>query len=364
MAQPQRNNPNQPRPQRAANAPADLELPKIAEEYGIDKAVWLALRNFYPASQDASIVMVYEYCKARGLDPLKKPVHIVPMWVKDANGIGHMRDIVMPGIQEMRITAARTREYAGSDPAKMGATINVPVTNASDAPSNVMMLSVPESVTMTVYRLVQGKKYAFTHTEYFLEAVARKNGGLINEMWQKRPIGQLTKCAEAGALRKAFPEELGGEYAAEEMEGREELIPQGLPSLPAEHGPSGVAGPETITATVVEEPVGTTELRQPEEQAKNAEASKAVREINEPQPDPRPVDNDEAVAADADDATDPGTAPSTTDFTIELPDGARGVLTRTMQSKGVTEVQLLSKLGANVTIANINQALQLVKAWE
>ena len=36
-------------------------------------------------------------------------------------------------------------------------------------------------------------------------------------MWKQRPYGQLEKCAEAAALRKAFPEELGNEYAAEEM---------------------------------------------------------------------------------------------------------------------------------------------------
>jgi hypothetical protein len=39
-----------------------------------------------------------------------------------------------------------------------------------------------------------------------------------NEMWQKRPKGQLLKCAKAASLRAAFPEEAG--YTAEEMEGK------------------------------------------------------------------------------------------------------------------------------------------------
>ena len=39
-------------------------------------------------------------------------------------------------------------------------------------------------------------------------------------MWQQRPYGQLGKCAEAAALRKAFPEEIGNDYTAEEMEGK------------------------------------------------------------------------------------------------------------------------------------------------
>jgi hypothetical protein len=41
-----------------------------------------------------------------------------------------------------------------------------------------------------------------------------------NEMWAKRPFGQLDKCVEAAALRKAFPEELGNTYTVDEMEGR------------------------------------------------------------------------------------------------------------------------------------------------
>ena len=40
-------------------------------------------------------------------------------------------------------------------------------------------------------------------------------------MWQKRKFGQIAKCAEAEALRCAFPEELGGIYTAEEMRDQE-----------------------------------------------------------------------------------------------------------------------------------------------
>ena len=40
-------------------------------------------------------------------------------------------------------------------------------------------------------------------------------------MWRKRAYGQLAKCTEAQALRKAFPEFSGGQATAEEMEGKD-----------------------------------------------------------------------------------------------------------------------------------------------
>lgn len=42
-------------------------------------------------------------------------------------------------------------------------------------------------------------------------------------MWAKRPYGQLAKCAEAQALRKAFPE-VGSMPTAEEMAGKEFVV--------------------------------------------------------------------------------------------------------------------------------------------
>lgn len=194
-----------------SNLPANIKT--ALTERNIDIAVWTTLQNsVFPGAKDESILLAIDYCKARKLDILKKPCHIVPMSVtlsgeKDKNGYDKKiwRDVIMPGIYEQRITAFRTGQMAGQDEPVFGETINYKNVNA------------PEWCKVTVYRLINNMRCAFSHTEYFVESCATTKDGDINSVWTKRPRGQLAKCAEAGALRKAFPDELGGVITADEV---------------------------------------------------------------------------------------------------------------------------------------------------
>lgn len=195
--------------------PANIQT--ALKERNIDLAVWSTLQNsVFPGAKDESIILAVDYCKARKLDILKKPCHIVPMQVtlsgeKERGSDGKLydkkiwRDVIMPGIYEQRITAFRTGQMAGQDEPVFGETISFKGVDA------------PEWCRVTVYRFINGERCAFSHTEYFSEACATTKEGKLNSMWSKRPRGQLAKCAEAGALRKAFPDELGGVITAEEI---------------------------------------------------------------------------------------------------------------------------------------------------
>lgn len=189
-------------------------LPAIASQRGLDEATWNALTNsVFPGAKEESIVLAVDYCRARKLDVMKKPCHIVPMKVKDQQtGETSWRDVIMPGIYEQRTTAFKTGQMAGQDEPVFGDLIMHKGVQA------------PEWCRVTVYRFIGGHRCAFTHTEYFVEACATTGSGEINSMWRKRPRGQLAKCAEAGALRKAFPDELGGVMTAEEMQDSVERI--------------------------------------------------------------------------------------------------------------------------------------------
>jgi phage recombination protein Bet len=192
-------------------------LSTLLSDRGIDQTLWSAIGgSIFPGASEDSILLAYDYCKARGLDILKKPCHIVPMNVKDAKTNSYSwRDVIMPGIAEARITANRTGKYAGQDAPIFGEMVELNFGGANH--------TVPEFCTVTVYRMVSKTRMACSHTEFFEEACGTNKAGALNAMWTKRKRGQLAKCAEAGALRKAFPEELGGINTVEEMEGAQDI---------------------------------------------------------------------------------------------------------------------------------------------
>lgn len=217
-----------------AKAAVPSQVPAVLQERGVDLSMYNVLRNvvFPAAKDDGAIAMAFDYCKARGLDILKKPVHIVPVWDSRANGgRGGMVETVWPSIYEVRTTAARTGAYAGKDAPAFGPDVTKTFGAEEYSVKNrngnwekkkgvPKSYTFPESCTVTIYKLISGVRVAFSGTVYWEEAAVFTKDGHPNAMWSKRVRGQLAKCAEAEALRAAFPEETGGMMTAEEMEGR------------------------------------------------------------------------------------------------------------------------------------------------
>lgn len=194
-------------------------------------------RSLYPGAKKESVALVLNYCRAARLDPMLKPVHIVPMKVstgqKDNRGfdIKEERDVIMPGVGLYRIKAAETGQYSGIGEPIFGAMLTMTFVEyiweeGEDGKrhkrKSESQIEYPEWCQITVFRNVAGTLCEFTAKEYWIENYAAKGDGTTpNAMWRKRPRAQLAKCAEAQALRKAFPGETGNQPTAEEMEGKE-----------------------------------------------------------------------------------------------------------------------------------------------
>ncbi len=168
--------------------------------------------SLYPGAALSSIKLVVSYCKASAMDPMQKPVHIVPMWDSEAK---QMRDVIMPGIGLYRTQAARNG-CAGITEPEFGPDVTEEIGG--------VRITYPAWARVTVKRVIaSGQVVDFTAKEFWKENYAVKGGQAKsiapNAMWTKRPYGQIAKCAEAQALRKAFPE-IGSAPTADEMEGK------------------------------------------------------------------------------------------------------------------------------------------------
>lgn len=301
--------------------------------------------SIYPGASDASVDMVLAYCEAARLDPMMKPVHIVPMSVgtgrKDSNGweIKETRDVVMPGIGLYRTNAARTTQYAGCSEPEFGPTRTLhykreiwedrPGGNGRQKRLEDATLEYPEWCRITVRKLLGNSVVEFTAKEYWIENYATKNASsdAPNAMWAKRPFAQLAKCTEAQGLRKAFPEAVGSQPTAEEMEGKGDYID--VESVRVDTS-AGSGGSDDLT------PRAKPAQSSPIEGAATREASKPA-----------------AAAATARAAIAPG---------IDLTDSQkRMLLVKAKQAGLMDEAAVLAKFPA-ISIVNMNEVIAQMRA--
>lgn len=182
------------------------------------------------ATADELKLYLYD-CARQGVHPLDKLLHFTKRGGKYTP---------VTSIDLMRTRAADTGEYAGSDDAAF-----------QEGPL------APSAASVTVWRLVQGQRCAFTATARWDEYYP---GDAAGSMWRKMPHTMLAKCAEALALRKGFPRQLAGLYAREELDQAERGESSGysvqapaatvaaavVPSVP--NGDSGASAPDATVA--------------------------------------------------------------------------------------------------------------------
>ena len=220
--------------ERTAIAIASERLPwhpSIQERFGIERSGWRALvESVFPSAKTVEgVILALSYCKARKLDPFKRPVHVVPIWNSD---LRKEVETVWPGIGELLTTATRTGEFLGMEECKFGPDVTRSFTGLvgrqSDQREITVEITFPEWAQITVYRYMgkNGEKAVVPGPRvYWMETYATQGRSSVpNAMWQRRPRGQLEKCALAAALRRGFPEEIGSDMAAEELGGSSEGV--------------------------------------------------------------------------------------------------------------------------------------------
>ena len=162
------------------------------------------------------LAVFLHYCQRTGLDPFARQIYMI-----ERGG----RFTIQSSIDGLRIVAQRSNEYAGqAGPFWCG---------ADGVWTDVWLQQTPPTAAK-----VGVMRKGFTEV---LWAVAKFESYNANSpIWKKMPDLMIAKCAEALALRKAFPNDLSGIYTAEEMEQATPAsapVPQPVVEIPVVEAP-------------------------------------------------------------------------------------------------------------------------------
>lgn len=189
--------------------------------------------------EDASredLAVFFHQAKRTGLDPFARQIYMIGRRQKrfdpqQKRDVWETKQTIQTGIDGFRLIARRAVDTRGESLSSPEPLFCGPDGQWTDV---WLKHEPPAAAKVQVVRNGQPFVAVALFREY---AGATKNGDLT-QMWKSKASTMIAKCAEALALRKAFPQDLSGLYTADEMQQADNGQPAPAQPQPAPSAPS------------------------------------------------------------------------------------------------------------------------------